>query len=73
MLPPLPQFFADVAWRRMTAFSQKNGGEGWGAGAVFRVMPPTKAPSSGLSATSSPEGEKGLNFTQQILITKLLR
>jgi hypothetical protein len=28
MLPPLPQFFADVAWLRMAAFSQKTGGEG---------------------------------------------
>ena len=32
MLPPLPQFFADVAWLRMAAFSQKAGGEGRGEG-----------------------------------------
>ena len=25
MLPPLPQFFADAAWRHMVAFSQKLG------------------------------------------------
>jgi hypothetical protein len=35
-----------------------------------RVLPPEKAPPSGLSATFSPEGEKGLRFTLQIAVTK---
>ncbi len=71
MLCPLPNFFADIAWVRMAAFSQN-----WGDTAVVRGL-------SGTDATHEsplirpvgyflPKGAKGRHFTQQILITKLL-
>ena len=60
MPPPLAQFFADAAWGPKAAFSKKTGGEG-----RFTTLPSMKAPSSGLSATFSPEGEKGVWYAVQ--------
>gem|GEM_PF-6706150 len=58
MLPPLPRFFADAAWCHMAAFLQKKLGERAGERGRFSALL-VRPPSSGLSGTFSPEGEKG--------------
>ena len=56
--PSPPIFFSDAAWCHMAAFLQKIVGEGRGEGAVLVRRMPGNPPSSGLSATFSPEAEK---------------
>gem|GEM_PF-2285637 len=49
------------------------GSLGAGRGAFVRTLPSSKAPSSGLSATVSPAGEKGLVIVGNSQLQKLHR
>jgi hypothetical protein len=58
MLPPSPPVFCgERACCQLVGWTQKIGGEGWGEGAFFPAA--SCESSSGLTATFSPEGEKG--------------
>ena len=72
MLPLLPRFFAGrervVRWQD----GRKKLGERAGVRGLFWTTAPRESPSVGLTATFSPEGEKGHCFTRQRLVRKLL-
>ena len=60
MFPPLPQLFADVAWRRMAASSKKTGGEGRGEGDALKRFHPRMFPLIRPVGHLLPRGGEGI-------------